>query len=546
MKNFKLYNKILKKGKYVLLPSTLASIIILSGCSIGKTNSNNYDNSNCYYNIDNSEIEYEDTECAMKKINDFNTNKTNIRFTKNNLLSFVNSLNNVDVKYNYSSIYNINSSLSEYNKINLVSQHKYGLKELNADELFKTVIKNNKNMKSKNYMYEELGNKELRQICSTIIETVKDYISTNSNISEDRIKCVLSDLKIFEQKSALCNAFVTDDNYLVVSPSTIQISQIINGTQTSEDILIHEINHLLQKGCNCDLEANNNLKHNFGVSYKFKNQAVNSLNYSWLYESTAEKSMSMYTKHNIFTYKTLISYLESLNLSILLNDNYNIGDVENLSYKRSLDDLYQCFNVTADKDKQELLDMMYSIEIMQQEPDDFYNKYKELMGVEKSKELVDKINYDVKSSICQTITKLFYKNLSNSIVDKDVTLEDIFYLISLFENDLNNHLLYTTLSRQDYNNEFITTYINIQNNFFSELSKCLGISQENVEEYFDNYASKTKLSNGSLENNFDLNFLSFEKQKYLEQRQNELSDLATISIRKTNQKLNGLQLKKVY
>ena len=48
------------------------------------------------------------------------------------------------------------------------------------------------------------------------------------------------------------------------------------------------------------------------------------------------------------------------------------------------------------------------------------------------------------------ITKLFYRNLSKSITNKEVTLEDIYYMICLYENDLN------TLKYLIYNKKIIT------------------------------------------------------------------------------------------
>ena len=346
---------------------------------------------------------------------------------------------------------------------------------------------------------------------------------------------------MYKQTSAVANAFVTDDNCLIISPNMLEVANMINGKGTEEDIFIHEIIHLLQKGCNCDLNKNTNLKRNFCISYGFKNLEVNSLDFTWLYEASAEKNMMNLTGHDPLVYKNMIGYLESLSLVNLLNPSYSVNDTEELSFKRDLNELYSYFGVTTDKDKKEILNMMYSIEVMQQAPTDFYNILEKTTGRTKDSTLIDEVNYTVKVSICETLTKLFYKNLAKNLVNKDATLEDVFYLISLFENDLNSHIKYKDSTKYKYNNRFIETYLNIQDNFFYELSKSTGYSQTDIEKKFDEYTANTKDGN-----NYSLNFLNKDKIDYLEERETAMSLSATVSIRDVNNEFSKQNLQKVY
>lgn len=227
----------------------------------------------------------------------------------------------------------------------------------------------------------------------------------------------------------------------------------------------------------------------------------------------------------------MIGYLESLSLINLVNDNFSVNDTEKLSFSRSLDSLYGFFNVSEENDKKEILNMMYSIEVMQTAPNDFYDKYEKIYGQNKDDELVDKINYCVKSSVCETISKLFYKNLANAIMNNDVTMEDIFYLISIFECDLNNHLDYSNKERLNDNKLFFEKYTDIQNNFFYYLAKIINVQQNDIELLYDSYTSKVKDSNDIISNNYSLEWLNNEKSEYLEERQNDLSLMATYSIK---------------
>lgn len=565
MKNLKVNENIFKKGKMVLLPITMAAIITLSGCSLipnGERARYTDDSSKTdysYSSVDTSSTDktndkettstttqtvgFSGYDIPMKDIGKGKKTATKINFTASNYNSIKSYIDSLDIAYEYENLYNFNKSLTEYNKLNLVNKHSNELKNITVDELYNLILKNNKEYKKsvKTSVYKELNNSEIREICTLIVDTVNKYVKENKDINIDRVKCVLNNLKMYKQTSAVANAFVTDDNCLIISPNMLEVANMINGKGTEEDIFIHEIIHLLQKGCNCDLNKNTNLKRNFGISYGFKNLEVNSLDFTWLYEASAEKNMMNLTGHDPLVYKNMIGYLESLSLVNLLNPSYSVNDTEELSFKRDLNELYSYFGVTTDKDKKEILNMMYSIEVMQQAPTDFYNILEKTTGRTKDSTLIDEVNYTVKVSICETLTKLFYKNLAKNLVNKDATLEDVFYLISLFENDLNSHIKYKDSTKYKYNNRFIETYLNIQDNFFYELSKSTGYSQTDIEKKFDEYTANTKDGN-----NYSLNFLNKDKIDYLEERETAMSLSATVSIRDVNNEFSKQNLQKVY
>ncbi len=552
VKNLRVYfNKFKKKVKYALVPIALATTVTLSGCSLlangNKAKYKTNKNTNTSQNNDSIVSEIEDNVVVEGNVPLNSTgNKLYdnvINYSNND--EFISYLNSLNTKYDYENLYNLDDSLNEYNKLLLTDKHDGSLSSITVDELMSKVLKNNEKYKKENKssIYRELKNKELRNLCEIIVNTVNDFIKDNDSIDVNRIKCILGDLKILSQRSSFNNAFVTDDNCLVISPNMLKVAQLINGEGTDKDVLIHEINHLLQKGCNCDLNKNSNLKRNFGFSYGFKNIGVNSLDFSWIYEASAEKNMVNYTGHEPLVYKNRIGYLESLSLVNIANENYKVNDTEKLSFKRDLNDLYNYFNVSSDKDKREILNMMYSLEVMQASPDDFYKNYKNQTGNEKNDEIVDEVNYTVKSSICSTLTKLFYRNLSNNIKNKNVTLGDVFYLIHLFENDLNNHILYNSNKNYDYNKDFMNTYIDIQNNFFNSLAKNKNYSQDNIIDMFNNYTVNVKLSDSAIVSNYSLNFLDNDKIKYLNQRQKDLSKEATNTIRVSNTELTNQKQK---
>lgn len=562
MSKIRINKNILNKGKYALIAIPMVATIALSGCSffpdgdrarysnaVSYSNTSDYTVSNDYAedNKIDSEFNFDDLNIPLKDIGNVDLSKMRVAYTNSQNSNFISYLNKVDVIYDYENIYNFDSALKEYNKLSLVNTHNNDLKNLNENELYNLILENNKKYKKNNNssIYKELSSKEIKKIVNIILTTVNDFNKSNSDISVDRIKCVLSDLKLFIQKSSMSNAFVTNDNCLVISPNMMKFANTINGEGTEEDVLKHEIVHLLQKGCNCDLNENQNLKRNFGICYGFKDIEINSLDFTWFYEASAEKNMVNYTGHSPLVYKNMIGYLESLSIVNLVSDSYKVNDTEELSFKRSINDLYKYFDVTTESDKKEVLNLMYSIEVMQQAPDAFYKLLEKQTGKSKDSVLIDEINYTVKGSICETLTKLFYKNLSKKIVNEDVSLGDIFYLISIFENDINNHILYNSEQKYNYNEKFINKYVDIQDNFFFELSKSLKCSQEQIEEFYNDYNSVIKQGQTNIKN-YTLNFLEQEKKDYLTEREIALNNIAAPTIRSISTNFLENNIKKVY
>ena len=135
--------------------------------------------------------------------------------------------------------------------------------------------------------------------------------------------------------------------------------------------------------------------------------------------------------------------------------------------------------------------------------------------------------------------------MAKNIVSKDVSLEDVFYLISLFENDLNSHLDYVNCNMQIYNEDLIKMYVDIQDNFFYELSRATNITQIEIEDKFKEYVVNVK-ENNCINKNYSLKFLSEDKAEYLKERERALNIDVAPSIRNVQEVYNKNNVKKVY
>ena len=537
-------NKLKNLLKYKIIPFGIIGITVVSGCS-NKGYSKKYVNESSSTNTTSvgttqpNKIEIESIRPLLDKGDDYYDNYVNVDF--NDYYSYKDYLNSIDINFIYSDLFSIEESLEKYNRLSFTDKHNSKLNDLNESDLLRIVKENNKEYKkNKSSSYKELSDNELVSICKIIVSVCNDYIKEHSEISKSRLLCVLSDLKIFN-KSSFNNAFVTNDNCLIMSPNMIDLTKININEDISYKVLVHEIIHLLQKGCNCE-KNKNSLINNYGFCYSFEYSEMNSLDFSWFYESAAEKNMSNYIGCDPITYKSMIGYLDSMSLINLLKQSYKVGDTEALSFSRTLDKLYNYFDATTDEEKKDILKLMYSIEVLQRDPEDFYKKYKQVYGEDKSQKIIDKVRYQVKSSICSKFSQIFYKNLANFIVENKLTLDDIFYIITIYECDLSNHLDYDNVNKYQYNEYFFEKYEDIQSNFFYLIAKSMGISQESIEEMYSGYTAYNKKN----ERKTNLDFLSSEKKQFIDYIENKYKFKSTYTISSTynNLKNNEIQKKK--
>lgn len=126
--------------------------------------------------------------------------------------------------------------------------------------------------------------------------------------------------------------------------------------------------------------------------------------------------------------------------------------------------------------------------------------------------------------------------LAREIIMKKIaivlTLQDVFYLITIFEADMNSHIEYIdALKKFEYNKNFMKDYIRMQDNFFDTLASG-GISRDEIIEGFQSYALSVENSKSEKVTNCDLKWLLDDKKKYIFNRQIELSKSMNANIRK--------------
>ena len=540
VKNIKKY-KINKNLSYKLTFVALASSLIMSGCNVNTNDSNYIEYSDNIFSseIDSNYTQYDYNSYSYDNTNEHDTplitvsekeeNYPRVKLSNSTYTEYSKYIDSVEVNYDYASLYHIDEALEKDSQFKPAQTHSVKLNNINGDELYKIVLENNNNyLSSHTTPYQGFDKKELKKICKKIADVVNSQLGKTNNINETEIKCTLSDLKIFYSNFAFCNGYISEDeNCLILSPTMIEIAMSLDEDTDMYDIVAHETMHLMQKECPDVDNLNPDLKYKYGFSVAYNDLTVNSLSYMWLAEASAEKSMSEYENQDPMTYANMINYMESLGMVNILNSNYR---PQYLIYNDDINELYKYFNVTSEKDKREILNMMYSIEIMQQKPDDFYQTLNQWLGYEYDKSGVNGLDYNLRESVCRTFNKYYYRNLAKTISEKDIPLNDVFYLISVYEMDLNNHILYNDYNQYEANDILMKEYVEMQDELFKMIAKDNNMTYEEILELYDNYNSQYYQAEYVC-NNYDLSWLDSDKIDYMNQRQVDLSRYKTVQLR---------------
>ena len=360
-----------------------------------------------------------------------------------------------------------------------------GEEKADPNKLIETVKKNNDeflDIDMNKYRNKKLSDSKINEYCG-IIADVMNWGLENTGVDKNDISCILGNLKILTDNSPDYGAFSQKNGRLIVSPDMIKSSK----TGVSEKTTVcHEAMHMLQSRCIDSIENDGDIF--YGISYKFGNLPVNSLNLNWIYEGSAEILMADFYGILPTTYTRDIAALELNDLSLLFNVDSGSGFAEYISFAKDENVLYDLLGF---KDKRKAAGYLYAWEILLDKPDDFKKAYEEKHG-----QLSD-YNEFVKTTylpyVCGVSAKMFYKNLAVELTKRDMKENDVFYLISLYEMGLKKFINYNSADERERFSKFIEEYLNIRNAFFGIIDDDGDGLKNKYLSYSANYTDSDKV-----------------------------------------------------
>lgn len=333
-----------------------------------------------------------------------------------------------------------------------------------AETLYRTVQENNRAYLAEDPQVYALPDELVRHICSLI---VSELTRAGSNMEkEDRIRigCALADLTIVGIDSAspeknpggtVINAMVTSDGCMLVDEKQIETLQ---GEQAADRTYCHEIQHIFQRACP---PADQPGYTAIGCCEYWDELAVNSLHWRWLYEAAAELNvMREYGCTEAVVYTNMVGYLKPLEMIAAIRPGTVGQDVEFCQYTNDPEAIFSLFQASIPEEREELIDLLYAIDYVQLECEDFLAAYERVYGPCKDPVA---LKQGIKQGICKTLTKYFYSALTQRILESStgqgtekISLQGVFWLINVFEADMNWHLSYDDADRWEKNQAFVT------------------------------------------------------------------------------------------
>lgn len=453
---------------------------------------------------------------------DVDATPVSISISDDALSKFENYISAINVEYDFEEAYNIDAALERYNNNtkNSVSQHCHDIRlngEFDAEHFYEIVKKNNeaffkeKEKDSLGGLYKEYSNKELKSICEQFCEALPAIAEKDPTVDLDMACCYLYNLRIVQKSGSLDFGGFDMNNRFYLNYKNMKNGAFAMDTDDIEQTTFyHEMMHAFQFACD-DVKKPD--EDRMGIMHTYDSLDVNPLSWYWLLEGSAEMNMSQYLDVRYSTYKNKIGYIHSLNIAANLNTNNKYVQIEKICFQRDLEKFFDVLDITDENDKKEIIKMMYSIEIIQESKDDFYDWYNEAYNTDLSDETNGEqsvLRLTLKEDALMTLTKLFYRNLARQINSGGATLQDAYYLMRLYEADLDNHFSNNTIGYMEFFHNFYDTYVDLQNEFFGIIADENNLSANDLANEFDNYSMNAVAKSP----NCDLRFLNSDAKNY--------------------------------
>lgn len=399
-----------------------------------------------------------------------------LNFSKASASAVHTAVAQIQPEYAYEEMYQLEEVKKRLDFDASVQQHRYSALDdsgvLTASHLHQIVKKNNEDfMADKPFGYTSVEDDYIAELCDFIVYVVDAMRQKYPNIDWPRVYCNLGNLKILYNTGMLSYAQVSQEMILSISKNNTSIVLNMKGADGFSRVITHEIMHIIQIGCVC--ENIENCGRRAGIAMYWDDFTLNTTDWTWMVEGSAERHMCTLTGGEAVSYQYKMDYLCSLTMSVLLRETVKPDTMETLCFYDDPQLLFDAFGCENESQREELLNMMITLQVLQMQPKSFHLAYKEATGIDlmADEEAMDQFSYSLKPAICITLAKEFYENLNLFLQENELTYNDLFFLINLFEGHLNQHLTYSNPAKTEINQPFITAYNTMRSALFAALEQ---------------------------------------------------------------------------
>ncbi len=448
-----------------------------------------------------------------------------LRFSQSAAADFCAVLGKMETVYPYEDLYELDEVKKRLDFTVSVEKHQFSaLNEAGVLDSahFASVVRENseKFLEGKPFGYKKVEDDYVGELCAFIAKVALAMQEKYPDLDWERIYCNLGNLKIAYDTGSLNFAQVSPEMVLGINENNTGIVLTLKGEDGFSRVLTHETMHILQMGCSCENLGEGNRRAGFSVYWD--DFPLNTADWTWMVEGAAERNMCKLTGGDAVTYQYKMDYLCSLTASILLRPQVQADTLDRITFYSDPRLFFDAFGAETQEERDELLKMMITLQILQIQPTAFHAAYQEKTGVnlKADEDAMNAFSYSLKPAICTGLAKEFYANLADFLSKNTVSRNDLFCLLAIFEGHLNQHLRFFDDSKAEINKPFFDAYDAMRTCLFDLLKK-----ENGDEDFAALYAAYDLTAGGKETLNATLSALPEDKRDFLLERAAWQADL---------------------
>ena len=457
----------------------------------------------------------------VKRENPFSFSETpsaQVHFAETSASFLKQTFSEIETVYPYEELYELEEVKKRLDFSVSVEKHKFSA--LNAagaldSAHFATLVQENSDafLATKPFGYGKVPKETIDELCAFIVKVAEEMRARYPDLDWERIYCNLGNLKIAYDKGSLNFAQVSPEMVLGINENNTSIVLTLKGEDGFSRVLTHETMHILQMGCSCEDLGTGSRR--AGICVYWDDFTLNTADWTWMVEGAAERNMCKLTGGDAVTYQYKMDYLCSLTLSVLLRPEVQADTLDLLCFYEDPELFFTAFGAVDEAEREELIEMMVTLQILQIQPNAFHAMYKEKTGVDlkADEDAMNRFSYSLKPAVCITLAKEFYTNLADFLAQGGVSQNDLFGLLTVFEGHLNQHLNFSDESKREINKPFFDAYETMRSAFFERLS-----ADNGGADFSALYAAYNPTEGGRETLNATLSSLPEEKREFLLER----------------------------
>jgi hypothetical protein len=208
--------------------------------------------------------------------------------------------------------------------------------------------------------------------------------------------------------------------------------------------------------------------------------------------------------------------METLDL-ITMTDNNNIDghEIERTTFNRDIEEFYEMLGQERGISEEEIVRMMYAMEIVQSRVPNYEELYEQTYNESFDGQDMTLIRQEYRLQFLREANKIFFNNLTYRMANEEnLTLEDVFALMTIYEADLNYHLKYNQSDSLGASRTFLIEYSDMQANFLASIANANNMEYEDVLNLYNSYQLFSNVD-GKITLNASFNWLNQDQQAWL-------------------------------